>query len=38
MLRNAPKDHDNYSLIGVWLEAQADATESTDEAVTVIRV
>lgn len=38
VLRNAPKDHDNYSLIGVWLEAQPDAAESADDAVTVIQV
>ena len=38
VLRNAPKDHDNYSLIGVWLEAQTGATEAADDAVTVMLV
>ena len=38
VLRTAPKDHDNYSLIGVWLTAQPDVVESPDDAVTVIRV
>jgi hypothetical protein len=38
VLRTAPKDHDNYSLIGVWLTAQPDVADSTDDAVTVIRV
>jgi hypothetical protein len=38
VLRTAPKDHDNYSMIGVWLTARPDVAESPDEAVTVIRV
>src|SRR3954452_23524415 len=38
VLRAAPKDHDNYSLISVWLTAKGDAIESSDDAVTVIRV
>jgi len=39
VLRSAPKGHDNYSLIGVWLAAQDDErAEAVDDAVTVIRV
>jgi PPM family protein phosphatase len=36
--RTAPKGHDNYSLIGVWVEDHAAARALEDDEITLIRV
>jgi serine/threonine protein phosphatase PrpC len=38
LLSRAPKDHDNYSLLGVWLAAEKTAVAGTDDDITVLRV
>lgn len=38
VLSRAGKDHDNYSLLGVWLSAQKSGCAAADEDITVLRV
>ena len=38
LLQVAPKGHDNYSLLGIWLEEDDPTASSPDEEVTVMRL